>query len=140
MLKPTRENQKKWVEKHLNGGVYDWRSAYERETWEKEKKYSGHRHACWQAMKWLDEANVKTLAEAWRRCQNGEWMSWALYQMEPTEKEERIILRARMIATKAAMRSATDKTYQQKYAREMRKLIPNPWVMKNWKAGLGVKR
>jgi hypothetical protein len=140
MLKPTRENQRLWVERHLNGGEYSgYYLQYNIEIDKKEHENPDHKHACYGAMQWLDESNVKTLAEAWRRCQNGGWMAWMLYQMEPTFQEERWLNRMTARASKIAMRkSYTTRGYEQQYARALRKMIPNPWIMKNWRAGLEV--
>jgi len=140
MIKPTRKNQRLWVERHLNGGEYSGHYEYNIEVGIKQAENPDHDHACYQAMRWLDESNVKTLAEAWRRCQNGGWMAWMVYRMEPTPQEELWLDRMTIRASKIAIREigTTNKRYEQQYARALRRIIPNPWVMKNWRAGLEV--
>lgn len=33
-------------------------------------------HACFEAIEWVRENNITTLAEAWAKCECGDWMLW----------------------------------------------------------------
>ena len=76
-FKPTKAQQKEWVSKHLNGGVCPLtKRDYNNEC------FSGNT-ACWEALNWLSETDITTLAEAWERCERPDWLMWMLVHMEP---------------------------------------------------------
>lgn len=85
---PTKKRQKDWVREHLNGGV----CPKEREEWVRVHRawlcaHIGYRRyplACFEALEWLSETNVTTLAEAWKQCKEPSWLFWALSWMEPS--------------------------------------------------------
>lgn len=82
MLVPTKANQKKWIKEHLNGGVCPKTiSVYLKEIVRRDIT------ACYAALDWLSGTNIKTLAEAWRRCTRPSWLLWMLWQMKPDAQD-----------------------------------------------------
>lgn len=80
MLKPTVKNQKKWVKEHLNNGVL-------LEDEEKYEKESSYKQACYDGLVWLEKNNIKTLEEAWDKCNRPDWLMWMLMWMSPNRKD-----------------------------------------------------
>lgn len=81
-LNPTIKNQKLWVRNHLNNGVCpNIKNNYFNFV------SSDRDQACYEALCWLDEKNIKTLEEAWDKCTNPSWLLWMLHYMKPTQKE-----------------------------------------------------
>lgn len=123
MLKPTKTNQKAWIRKHLNGGILEKDFADHVEvTYKKEDAYPSHCHACYSAMKWLEEQGIISLEEAWNKCPRADWLDWILSQMDLSVEED----------------EALDEIFEEIIydVDSIRKRILNPWVMENWKKGL----
>jgi hypothetical protein len=88
-FKPTKRNQKLWVQAHLNGGVcpktrkdyYDLRTDLILEG----RPYKCL--ACWEALDWLSESDIKTLEEAWDQCDRPDWLIWTVLHMKPDKKD-----------------------------------------------------
>jgi hypothetical protein len=84
-FKPTAKRQRQWVEDHLNNGV----CPRERDRYEDLHNnlpfYHGGRRkgACYDALDWLSDTNIKTLAGAWDACERADWLLWMLCWMEP---------------------------------------------------------
>lgn len=84
MLKPTKNNQTQWIREHLNGGKCP--KSYN--EWLNVSR--GNRAlACHDALLWLRDAkpDITTLAEAWERCPQGDWLIWALSRMCLTKSD-----------------------------------------------------
>ncbi len=85
---PTKERQQAFVDQHLNGGgVPDSSRAYQAELMARTGDFFSSDHACHRAMLWLDEADVKTLAEAWDRAPRADWLAWMYQWMKPTKAD-----------------------------------------------------
>jgi len=120
MLKPTKTNQQRWVRRHLNGGSYpDDAWDYEEEAYWKERRYSLHNHACFDAMEWLDRQDIQSLEEAWDRCPYTGWLDWMFSLMEPTPEEQQ----------------QWDNLYWRYQPGALRRRVRNPWVLENWRKG-----
>jgi len=88
---PTKARQKKWIKDRLNGGV----CPENREEWVS-MRFSGYSltstsaagmMACYEALEWLAESNIRTLEEAWRQCDNPAWLLWCIAEMEPKKSD-----------------------------------------------------
>lgn len=79
---PTKKRQAQWVKDHLNGGSFP---PSKRDYCEEVQCTSDpYQQACYEAMEWLDQHDIETLAEAWDRCPAVEWLGWMYCFMEPT--------------------------------------------------------
>ena len=77
-FKPTKQRQRKWVGEYLNDGV----CPKSRNDYQFDGRISMST-ACWEALDWLSETDITTLAEAWERCERPDWLMWMLYRMAP---------------------------------------------------------
>lgn len=102
---PSKKRQAQWVKDHLNGGSFP--EEYN-EYWE-ESCWSLTTQACHEAMEWLDRNDIKTLAEAWDRCPETEWLAWIVSLMEPSRADARLWLR---LAQKYDEEASADEWYK----------------------------
>ena len=51
-----------------------------------------HWDACSEAIEWLEENNIKTLAEAWEKCERGDWLLWLYVHLHPDHIRERTLV------------------------------------------------
>jgi hypothetical protein len=91
-IKASKRTEKAWVKKHLNDGVCPrnisdwWRDYYK-------KQRSLHSMACYDALEWLADAEVYSLADAWRLCPRADWLLWIVAFMQPEEKDAKICIK-----------------------------------------------
>jgi len=45
-------------------------------------------NACGEAIEWCKDNNIKTLQEAWEKCERGDWMLWLYARLYPDNKRE----------------------------------------------------
>lgn len=93
---PTPKRQREFVEAHLNGGSFpdhhgDYRVEAEERVMERDGSFGDY--ACFSAMLWLDESNIKTLAEAWEKCPRADWLAWMYQWLSPSKRDLRLWLR-----------------------------------------------
>jgi hypothetical protein len=83
---PSKKRQKQFVKMHLNNGSFpDDELDYRNEIYHQDQGD----HACFDAMWWLDENNIETLAEAWDKCPRADWLAWMFARMEPSVSDAR---------------------------------------------------
>ena len=51
-----------------------------------------HWNACFDALRWIEENNIKTLAEAWEKCERGDWLLWLYVHLHPDHVRERVLV------------------------------------------------
>ena len=86
-LYPSKAAQKAWVKKHLNGGVCPATEGKWRELFISIGYPGFDALPCYDALNWLANSDITTLAEAWERCDEPAWLAWALLRMEPDEED-----------------------------------------------------
>ena len=47
--------------------------------------------ACPGALDWIEDNNIKSLEEAWEKCQRGDWMLWLYTRLHPENIRERVL-------------------------------------------------
>lgn len=78
--RPTQKRQTEFVDKYLGGGTYEDYTVGAVFAGFSNQDYD---QACAAAMVWLDESNVRTLAEAWEKCPRADWLGWMFARMNP---------------------------------------------------------
>jgi len=48
-------------------------------------------NACSNAIEWIEKNNIRTLQEAWEKCERGDWMLWLYAKMYPEKVRERVL-------------------------------------------------
>lgn len=75
---PSEKKQREWVEKYFNGGVCPEDGSLPAGS------------ACYEALDWLSKQDdIHTLADAWDKCEEPEWLVWMHSRMDMSRKDVR---------------------------------------------------